>query len=341
MYAFLTLAGYFMSRLPHILFLLPLAAIARAQSTSPAPTAGPALPTAVDVRKQVDEAQYRDALKNLQRILDLKGPPAAAYDRAEMLLLRAECQLQIRQFQAARTSLDAAVKEARGPVPSPDQLAKALALSALVAKSPNMLYTPRNRTGPLAPKPIDILDRVTRPAAFKALFEDSLPDGKARVRNAAIAETLPPILDAARDLATLRAIEKAATDDDAQSKALVADLAKRAIILLGNSVADMNGTVETIATGANLKYGMPVQRVDPVSGQTAMDQISRRRGLLGDEPARLRSIQQACTQVIATCRELPLALDAAETFNAIAGDADAVAKKAARVLSDDYSRPAP
>jgi hypothetical protein len=317
-----------------------LAAIARAQIV---PTSGPApLPTAAGVRKQVEDGQYRDALKNLLRILDLKGPPAAAYNRVEMLLLRAECQLQIRETQAAQTALDAAEKEARGGngvPPDPGQFGKALAFSALIAKSPGMLYTPQIHTGPLAPKPINILDRAARPTAYKALFTDSLAEVKIKVRVAQGVNAKPPILDAAKAVATLRALEKAGTGDDAQSKVLAAELATRATLLLGNSVADMNGTVDTIAGGANLIAALPVLSVDAVTGLRTVNQVVRRRGLVGDDPARLKAIQQTCAQVSAACADLQLALDASDTFQAIAADAGAVARKAGQVLGDDYARP--
>jgi hypothetical protein len=335
-----------MPRLPLMFLFVLLPAIAGAQSMpSPTPATGPApLPTPAEVHKLVDDGQYRDALKDLLRILDLKGPPAAAYDRAEMLQLRAECQLQLRQTQAAQASLDAVVKEARGNndvPPNPDRLGQALALSALVAKSTTMLYTPRNHTGPLAPKPINILDRAARPAACKALFDDSLADVKTKVRTAQDAAAMPPILDAAKAVATLRALEKAGTGDDVQSKPIAAELATRAVMRLGNSVADLSGTVRTIADAANLVYSAPVQRVDRVTGVRTLDQISRRRGLVGDEPARLKSIRQTCAQIITACLDLQLALDASDDFNAIANNADAVAQRAGKALTDDYSRPSP
>ena len=316
-------------------------AIARAQ-TLPAPgTTGPApLPTAAEVRKQVNDGQYRDALKSLLRVLELKGTPAAAYDRAEMLLLRAECQLQIRETQAAQSTLDATVKEARGGngiPPKPDALGKALAFSALITKSPNMLYTPRSRTGPLTPKPINILDRAARPAAYKALFEDSLAGVKAHVLAAQGAATMPPILDTAKEVATLRALEKAGTEDDAQSKPLALQLAGTASVVLGNAVAGMNGDIDAIAGGANLIYALPIQRVDMVTGVRSVDQITHRRGLVNDEAARLKAIQQNCAAIITACYDLRLALDTPDPFAGIAGDANTLAQKAGRVLNDDYS----
>jgi len=312
---------------------------ARAQET---PSTGPApLPTAAEVRKEVDGAQYRDALKNILRILDLKGQPAAVYDRTEMLLLRGECQLQIRQIQAAQEALDAAVKEARGVngvPPNPENAGKALALSALITKSPSMMYTPKTRTGPLAPKPINILDRTARPAAYKALFVDALADVETKVRALQLVQTMPPILDAAKSVAALRALEKAGTGDDAQSKVLAGDLTNHAAALLASSMGGMTSAADAIGAGANLVYTLPIQRVDMVTGARYIDQAPRRRGLVNDDGARLKSIQQTTAQIITACQDLDLLLDARDTFKSLAADANTLTQKAGKILSDDYSR---
>jgi hypothetical protein len=326
----------------------PATTSAPATAPAPATTAAPggaanALPTAAELAKQVDDGQYRDVLKSLQRVLDLKGTAAAPYNRAEMLMLRAECLLQLRETQGALSTLEAAAKEARGnkdQVPDPDMLGKAVALTVLVNKSPNLQYTPKTHTGPVAPKPINILDRTARTDAFKALFDDVLPDAKAKVRATENAKTLQPILDLAKSIAALRAVEKAATDADNESTVLVSQLTTRATIMLGNSVADMSAAVDSIAANANQVYTYPIPRINPATKQQYFDQGTRRRGLNSDQGARLKTIQQNCAQTISACADLGLALDAVDKFRPIANDADRVTQKAVRVLNDDY-RPAP
>jgi hypothetical protein len=289
----------------------------------------------------VDDGQYREALRSLQRVLGLKGAAAAPYNRAEMLMLRAECQLQIREPSAALTTLDAVAKEARGSkdqASNPDMFGKALALTVLVNKSANLQYTPKTRTGPLAPKPINILDRAARPEAYKALFTDILPDAKAKVRAMENTTALQPLLDTAKALAALRGMEKVANGAEDESAMLANQLATRATILLGNSVADMNAAADSIAATANQIFTTPVMRVDPVTKKSVIDQVPHRQGLVNDLPARLKTIQQNCTHVINACADLSLALDSAEKFRAISSDADTVARKAGNALNDDYSR---
>jgi len=311
----------------------PSSATVSTPATATAPggvaSASGGLPTAADLAKQVDDGQYRDALKSLQRVLDLKGSAAAPYNRSEVLMLRAECQLQIREMQGALSTLDAVAKEARGnkdQAPNPDMLGKALALTTLVNKSSNLLYTPKTHTGPLAPKPINILDRTVRPDAFKALFDDLLPDAKAKVHAMQTTTTLQPILDTAKMVTALRAIERVANGAEDESKALADQLTTRATILLGNSVADLSAATDAIATAANQVYVTSSVRTESATGKSVVDHVPHRRGLANDQAARLRTIQQNCTQTIGACSDLSLALDATEKFRSIATDADGVSK---------------
>src|SRR5206468_2862281 len=72
-----------------------------------------------------------------------------------------------------------------------------LAMASLIQNSKGMQYSPKAKTGPLAAKPINILDREARKEAYKALFEDQMAATKGKVAAAQSARTMTPILDAA------------------------------------------------------------------------------------------------------------------------------------------------
>src|SRR5207248_1905113 len=112
--------------------------------------------------KLANAGQYQDALKALLRILELKGPAAAGYDRHEMLMLKAECQLQIKQSSAALDTLELARKEAAAAA-NEGHVMEASALAMLVRLSPGGNYTPQ--TGTIR-KPIPIHDRTLRKAGY-------------------------------------------------------------------------------------------------------------------------------------------------------------------------------
>ncbi len=170
--------------------LLWAGAIAAQDAPAPLPLPG-------DLKQQVDAGEYRDALKGLSRVLDLKGAAAEPYNRFEMLTLRAECQLQLRQTAAALDSLTAAQKQAASQG-NADGVGASLAFADLIQRSPALRYTPKASNGPLAKKPIDILDRSQRPQAYEALFADELTSAQQKVRQAETARQMPPILEAAK-----------------------------------------------------------------------------------------------------------------------------------------------
>jgi len=184
-----------------ILLLLP--------ATAPAQTTPPPLPKQADIRGLVEAGDYAGALRGITRVLELKGPAAVPYNRPEMLLLRGECLLQTRQNSAAKVALDDSLKEA---IAAGDSViaGNALALSTLMAKSANLTYSPKKGTSPVAAKPISILDRTVRPDAYKALYNDLLPETTTKARAAIKSESMTTVMSVARDAATLRALEKLA-----------------------------------------------------------------------------------------------------------------------------------
>jgi hypothetical protein len=292
------------------------------------------LPTAEEVRKQVDAGEYREALKGLSRIVALKGQAAAGYDRVEMLTLRGECQLQLRETKTALDSLDAAYKEAM--LANRDGW-EPLALAALVQNSPQFKYTPKTKTGPLAPKVVDILDRKERPAAYKALFDDLLGAAKKKVEAAQSSRNMTPILEAAKTTAALRAVEKAGTGETKLSKEMAEDLSRQAVILLSGPMTEMGLRVESIRNYANTISIVSYTARDG-RGREYVNTVRQRRGLSQDDRDVLKGVQLTCTQVIGAANELAGSLGAqVDTFREIAAKATGVGQRATAVLNTDYN----
>src|ERR1051325_2735669 len=87
-----------------------------------------------EIKKLVDAGQYKDALKGMSRVLALKGQAAVGYDRFELLMMKAECQLQVKDSTGALATLTEAKKEAFGQR-NFDKLAEPTALTYLIQKS--------------------------------------------------------------------------------------------------------------------------------------------------------------------------------------------------------------
>ncbi len=313
-----------------LIALIPTAAIAQ---QTPA-----ALPTSAEIRTQVEAGEFAPALKNLTRVLELKGSAAVPYNRPELLLLRGECLLQTRQATTAKTALDDAFKESLAAGDS-ITAGEALALAALITKSSNMTYTPKKGNSPIAPKPIGILDRAARPDAYKALFDDMLPDTKNKTRAAVQSSSMTAIMSAARDAAALRAMEKLAAGppDPADSQKLAADLLNRADALTANSLNQMSTSVHSFSALANQIQAQSIEQVDPVSHVRQIEQVGRRRGLSPSETQSVKSIQQTCTQIVSSLHELSVEFAAPENFKQTTAAAVDLQKATASILNDDYS----
>src|SRR5207302_4158877 len=69
-----------------------------------------ALATSDELRQLFKDKQYQPLLQKLQRVLLLKGDAAKPYDRCELLMLKGETHLQLKEQSLAATSYAEAVK---------------------------------------------------------------------------------------------------------------------------------------------------------------------------------------------------------------------------------------
>jgi hypothetical protein len=311
-----------------MVMLLGTSLAARGQSND-------ALPRVDDIKAQVDNGKYNDALKGLTRLLVLKGPAAESLNRVELFMLRAECQLQTRQIKPAMEALDSARKEAFANG-KPDDAAPAVALACLINKSNNYRYTPKTAPTLTGQQPIDILDRKARPDAFKALFPDELPNVKVKARLAADAATMPPVLDTAREVFTLACVEKVANNDNSESKEVASDLLTHAVALLTGGVARLEARTTAIGSMANSVVAKQVEIPD-LSGKMSPQWVNRRVGLNSNITTELQGIKTTCGQITSACNELKLELATdGDVFRDILAKTAAVKAKVDVILNDNY-----
>jgi hypothetical protein len=305
----------------------------------PAQSTAPSIPTQADIRGQVEAGDFAGALRGLARVLELKGPAAVPYNRPEMLVLRGECFLQTRQSANAKTALEEALKEA---VAAGDSVTagNALALSTLFSKSSNMTYSPKKGTAPVAPKPINILDRAARPEAYKALYDDLLPETRTKTRAALQSQSMTAVMSAARDAAVLRAVEKLVAPpppDPADAQKIAADLLEHADDLVATSLNQMTLSARAIAANANQIEAYNVQSVDPVTHLRTINTVGRRRGLANNESQTLKSMLQTCGQINSSLTELAVEFASPETFKEHLGASNDLQRMISGILNDDYT----
>jgi len=284
-----------------------------------------------ELKKLVDSGQYKDALKGMIRVMELKGAAAAPYNRHDLLMLKAECQLQIKETRAAMDTLELARKEAVAES-NDAHAAQAQALVLLIQKSPGLMYTPKTGT---ARKPIPILDRILRKAAYDALFADDMAALELKVKAAVAGKSLVPIAEASKLLSGLRAVEFVSAGDNKQTEQITGDLTKRSLKLFGDALDDLTAQTQRISDSANR---VVTENVNVTSGgQTFMQTQTHRKGLAGQDAASLKAIKAECEKIPAAAWELAQALGAdTAPFKAVAAKADSLKDKANTVLTDDY-----
>jgi hypothetical protein len=300
----------------------------------PQPKPAAAVPSMKEIRALFEAGKYKETLQGLNRVLALKGDAAAPYDRHELLRLKGETHLKLRDAKSAAAAFALAVKEA------PDEKSAAVdrATETVVKRSKNLAVTPRPTKARPKPEPIDVSDPEKREAAFEALLEEAKEAAAPKLKAAKGAKTLPPIVEAIESIRDLRALELAATGEDAQVQAMVTELSEQAHELMSDATQDMTELVDDIERAANdyVEIAMPV-RV-PGSNRVTMERSHKKRGLNERDTKDLRRVLADCEKLLPLAKGLAEYLgDSGKQFEAVAEDAQAVGKKAHELLKTDFS----
>jgi hypothetical protein len=306
---------------------------AQAQSVTTHPASSNALLTSDEVHALFESGQYSDAFKAVTRILLLTGPAAAPYNRHDMLMLKAECQIQVRQFAGAIGSTETARKDAEQAHKTDDEM-EAQALEVLLQKSPNGAYTPVTAAVKI---PIKLMDRTKRKDAYAALYADLKEVFGRGVETAEKGSSLPPYLNTMKLEPPLRVIEKAATGATTETDGTVKDLADHSSKLVDATLTDMDTKVDKISEEAN----RIITEQSTVTGGAYRGvpmQSTHKQGLTGNDAADLKNIENTCARIpdamLIFIRAFP---DQADDFKKLASKSKDVSSKADKTLNADYT----
>jgi hypothetical protein len=180
-----------------------------------------AAPTMQEIRREYDAGHYGPVITLISRALAVRGQEAEQNDRYDLLFLRGEALLRLRNAQHAQQAFEDAFHAAADR----DKRAAAAAMAALIRRSPGLAYS--SKRAPDAPK-IDIIDAASRKKAMSVLHEDIRAAVGPRIAEAARAQTLAPIQALLPDLFELASLEIVLTGGIEQSEALFAQLGERA-----------------------------------------------------------------------------------------------------------------
>ena len=282
---------------------------ARAQEKAPAPPGKPAarpaagqpdpLPTVEDVRKQLAAGDAAEALKQVNRLLLLRGKAAEGFDKYELLTLKGDAHLKLRAGEAAA----AAFRQAAAATEDPQQQAVARATELLVKRSKNLAYTPKKSARGQKAEPVDVANPDSRQKALAALFVDEVGPLVPKVEAAARANTVGPMIQAMAAAREVQFLEQAANGSADQVGGMIETLADAGEEMLGKVVEKGTKRVDRITALANETEH--VRQIIPTSyGAYRTVTIPRRRGIRSDDVTELKNIVDACDEVVAQANAL-------------------------------------
>lgn len=295
-----------------------------APATRPSPAPLTASSTLAALQNGIEDKRYREVLAAVSHVLSAPADPGM--DRYPYWMLKAECLLQLRDVYAVNAALSQALKAT--PDPAEKQLAEAL--QYLIKKSTSYKYIPRHSDDPqVARKGVDIIDRISRQRAFGLLFADEMEAASLRLKEAKVATSLPPIVDAARQLAALPAIERAATGKTQQTADAYAELGQHAVDLMGHAVAEMADSISHIKKSAD-----EITTVNVTGPKGQIITQTSRRGLDTPQRRELNADVDTIRKLPEAARELEAALHLPEkAFKQILEDAEKARQEAVIAIS--------
>src|SRR4051812_17173182 len=116
-----------------------------------------ALPTGDELHQLYKDKQYQPLLQKIARVLLLRGNAAKRYDRVDLLMLKGDTHLQLKEQSLAGNAYAAAIKEINDQT-DPKEAAVAKAMALLIKRSRNNMFTPQTAPPGKVPQPISIVD---------------------------------------------------------------------------------------------------------------------------------------------------------------------------------------
>jgi hypothetical protein len=231
-----------------------------------------------------------------------KDPAANEYDRYELLMLKGESHLQLRQAKPAADAFAAAAKE----TDDQNHAAIARATQRLVRDAKGMKIQRKSAgKGDRGPQSVDLLDRDKRGEAFSIVYDDARTAAEPTVKVALRARTLPPIAEALELLDGLADLEVATTGGVAANEATRQDLGERASSLIEKELERMEKDVADIRTSAEeiVKEVYSDSLINGGAGN-ASSATAFRRGLSKQDRLDLTEAIQMCKKIIPTAESL-------------------------------------
>ena len=254
-----------------------LSAFAPPASAAPAPSIDAA-------RADFDSGDYPACMRKVSALLSSKAARADSPERYDLLMLRGECMLRLKQRVQAADTFEAAAKAMKTKRDLP-RAATATAMAVLAKSSaPDLTYKPKGSGGGSS---LSIVEPDARKAAMAALFHDLNEKVGPRIDKAVQDTSLRPTQAVLRDAWELYTVEYAATGAAASTESKLEQLGGHARSLIAEELARLTGRLE--------------QLKDLASEPTWVTTVISYRGLTTNERTELKETADYLVQIQRTC----------------------------------------
>ena len=196
-----------------------------------------------DAQSAYSAGEYQDCLRKISTLLSSTSIKPGSTERYDLLMMRGECMLKMKQPVAAATAFDAAANIRKNQVDLP-RIANAEAMQALVKASKGLKYKPRN--SPPGDEGIDIVAPDSRKQAFGAMFEDRRGEVMPGVVKALADTSLTPLQKLMPEMWEVYVLEFAATGETKQTSDDLKKLGEHARELIGGELKHISGRIEQL-----------------------------------------------------------------------------------------------
>ena len=275
------------------------------------------LPTKAEVHQKFDDAKYLDVVKDVAKITASREYKTKKTDAYDLLTLKAEAHLRLKENALAASTFEAASKE------TTDKAAAALVRTTalLIKKATGSRFVPKATTGKHVPgqkaeeRPtIDIVDPELRKTALTALWQEERTAAELKIGPGSATDTksMQAVMEAAPMIAHLRDYDLAAHGNDDDTKQAAAAIATHGKDLLTEMVDKMTIRVDVISSKAYSIEQFKIQ-VPRGRGYDSQDRW-RKHGLEGMQTQELTEMVSNTDKILLATKILSESLSPEKDF---------------------------
>jgi hypothetical protein len=203
----------------------------------------PTIPTAEQLRMLYGDGRYHACLQEISRLLFLKGAAAANVNRPELLLLRGDCLVKLKD---SRTALKAYQEAEKAATHDPETALWARAGVLILKNCRGLSYMPPGV------QPIDVTTDDGWKQAAGAIYDNIWRNSQSDFRAAQSASDISPIIRVVPTITDLVALIRVSGADSSQLKPMAANIGQRARDIIGRLLNQLDGTTAAVERSADV-----------------------------------------------------------------------------------------